>query len=66
VWQKTAVQHVITTQIGDLLPIPKRWLVNFAVKYVKKMVPDWRIDGALPFSEALARGAAASVARRSA
>jgi long-chain acyl-CoA synthetase len=29
------------------------------VKYVKKMVPDWRLDGALPFSEALARGAAA-------
>jgi long-chain acyl-CoA synthetase len=59
VWKKTAVQHIITTQIGDLLPIPKRWIVNLVVKYVKKMVPDWRIDGALPFSEALARGAAA-------
>ena len=60
VWQNTAVQHVITTQIGDLLPIPRRWLVNFAVKYVQRLVPDWRIDGAIPFNEALARGAAAS------
>ncbi|MBN8455531.1 MAG: AMP-binding protein [Candidatus Accumulibacter sp.] len=60
VWQNTAVQHVITTQIGDLLPIPRRWLVNFAVKYVQRLVPNWRIDGAIPFSEALARGAAAS------
>ena len=56
---RTPVEHVITTQIGDLLPIPKRWVVNFVIKYVKKMVPDWKIDGALPFTEALARGAAA-------
>jgi long-chain acyl-CoA synthetase len=41
------------------LPIPKRWIVNFVVKTVKKMVPAWRLDGALTFPEALARGAAA-------
>ena len=39
----TAVEHVVTSQIGDLLPAPKRWLVNFVVKHVKKMVPRWRI-----------------------
>lgn len=33
------VDCVITTQLGDLLPSPKRYLVNFVVKYVKKMVP---------------------------
>ncbi|MEO8409211.1 MAG: AMP-binding protein, partial [Propionivibrio sp.] len=33
------IEHVVTTQIGDLLPTPKRWLVNFVIKYVKKMVP---------------------------
>ena len=59
VWKKTALQHLITTQVGDLLPIPKRWIVNFVVKTVKKMVPAWRLDGALTFPEALARGAAA-------
>ncbi|MCC7325671.1 MAG: AMP-binding protein [Burkholderiales bacterium] len=55
----TPVRHVITTQPGDLLPVPKRWLVNFVVKRVKKMVPAWRLDGALGFRAALERGASA-------
>ena len=55
---KTSVKHVITTQIGDLLPVPKRWLVNFVIKHVKKMVPAWRIDGAIDLRSALARGKA--------
>ncbi|MDH5264421.1 MAG: AMP-binding protein [Betaproteobacteria bacterium] len=58
----TLVEHVITTQIGDLLPVPKRWLVNFVIKRVRKMVPAWRIEGAIGFREALARGAAAPLA----
>ena len=56
----TPVAHVITTQVGDLLPVPKRWIVNFVIKKVKKMVPAWRIGGAIGFRAALARGAAAS------
>jgi long-chain acyl-CoA synthetase len=60
---KTSVETVITTQIGDLLPIPKRWLVNYVVKNVKKMVPAWRIDGAIEFRTALRRGAAAELKR---
>lgn len=55
---KTSVKHAVTTQIGDLLPVPKRWLVNFLIKRVKKMVPAWRIDGAIDFPSALARGTA--------
>ncbi len=55
---KTRIEHVITTQLGDLLPIPKRWIVNLVIKRVKKMVPAWRIDGAIGFRSALARGAA--------
>ena len=56
--KSTPVQHVISTQIGDMLPIPKRWIVNTVIKKVKKMVPDWRIDGAISFREAMSRGAA--------
>ena len=52
------VKTIVTTQIGDLLPLPKRALVNFVVKRVKKMVPAWRIPGAVSFREALAQGAA--------
>jgi long-chain acyl-CoA synthetase len=57
----TPVRHVITSQVGDLLPAPKRWLVNLAIKHVKKMVPAWRIDHAIGFRKALARGAGAEL-----
>src|SRR3546814_6627416 len=53
---KTDVKHVITTQVGDLLPLPKRVITNLVVKRVKKMVPAWEIRGAVSFREALAKG----------
>jgi long-chain acyl-CoA synthetase len=56
VLRKTAVEHVITTQVGDMLSAPKRWVVNFVVKHAKRMVPRWRIGGAIPFLEAMDRG----------
>ncbi|MFT4247435.1 MAG: long-chain fatty acid--CoA ligase [Pseudomonas sp.] len=52
----SAVRKVITTGLGDLLGFPKGNLVNFVVKYVKKLVPDYRIPGAIRFREALALG----------
>ncbi len=55
----TPLEHVITTQVGDMLPAPKRWIVNFVIKRVKKMVPRWHIDDTLPLSKALERGAKA-------
>ena len=51
------LKHVIVTAIGDLLPAPKRQLVNFVVKRVKKMVPPWRIEGAVPFRDTLSQAA---------
>ena len=57
VLDKTPVKTVITTELGDLFPFPKRPLVNFVVKHVKKMVPAWRIPGAVPFRQALSQGA---------
>ncbi|HXX83135.1 MAG TPA: AMP-binding protein [Casimicrobiaceae bacterium] len=58
VLSKTAVKSVITTQVGDLFPEPKGLLTNLAVKYVKKMVPDWRIPDAIEFKAALREGRA--------
>ena len=55
----TPVKHVITTAIGDLVPAPKRWIVNYVVRHVKKMVPEWNIAHAVPFRSALAQGARA-------
>ncbi len=59
VLDRTPVEHVITTQVGDMLPVPKRWLVNFVIKHVRKMVPEWRIDSAITLRDALGRGATA-------
>jgi long-chain acyl-CoA synthetase len=55
---RTAVQHVITTQLGDMLGFPKNLAVNFVVKSVRKMVPAWNIPGAVSFKSVLRRGAA--------
>lgn len=54
----TSVQlsHVITTEIGDCFPFFKSKLVNFVVKYVKKMVPTWKIPGSISFREVLEQG----------
>ncbi|MFO1311524.1 MAG: AMP-binding protein [Burkholderiales bacterium] len=53
---RTAVKNVITTQVGDLFPQPKALLTNLVVKYVKKMVPAWKLPNPVEFSEALRRG----------
>ncbi len=53
----TSVKQVITTGLGDMLPFPKRSIVNFVLKYVKKMVPDFDIPGAIRFRETLSLGA---------
>ena len=58
---QTAVKTVITTQLGDLFPFPKRPLINFVVKRIKKLVPSWSIPGATPFRQALHTGAARSL-----
>jgi long-chain acyl-CoA synthetase len=54
----TAVRFVVAAQLGDLFPVPRRWLVNLAVKHLKRMVPRWQIPGAVAFRDALAEGAA--------
>jgi len=55
----TAVRHVVTTQVGDLLPFPRRLIVNLVVKRAKKLVRQWQIGGAVGLRAALARGASA-------
>jgi long-chain acyl-CoA synthetase len=49
-------KHVILTELGDLLPFPKRLIVNAVVRRVKKMVPAFHLPGAAAFREALAQG----------
>lgn len=53
---KTPIEHVLITQIGDMLQFPKSLIVNFVIKHVKKMVPKWKIKSAIPFLKALDEG----------
>ncbi|RDE96907.1 long-chain-fatty-acid--CoA ligase FadD [Aggregatibacter aphrophilus] len=52
----TDVKHVILTRIGDQLSFGKRTLVNFVVKYVKKLVPKYKLPNAVTFREVLSVG----------
>lgn len=54
--ERTALKHIVTTQLGDLLGFPRSALVNFAVKRVKKLVPPWRIPNAVDFRVVLEDG----------
>lgn len=54
---ETQVRQVITTGLGDMLDFPKRPIVNFVLRHVKKMVPDYDIPGAVRFRDVLAAGA---------
>ena len=50
------VKHVIVTRMGDMLPFPKSAIVNFVVKRIKKMVPAYKLPGAVAFNKALKLG----------
>ncbi|MBA3485701.1 MAG: long-chain fatty acid--CoA ligase [Lysobacter sp.] len=52
----TRIEKVITSGLGDLLGFPKGAIVNFVLKYVKKMVPDYDINDSIRFRDALRLG----------
>jgi long-chain acyl-CoA synthetase len=53
---ETQIEHVIVTEIGDLFHTPKRQLVNFVIRYIKKMVPKFHLKH-VSFRKALQEGA---------
>lgn len=52
----TDIDHVIVTELGDLHGLVKRHLINFVVRRVKKMVPEFSIPGAIAYRDVLALG----------
>ncbi|KAG1665724.1 Long-chain-fatty-acid--CoA ligase [Nymphon striatum] len=56
VLKETEIKTVITTRIGDMADFPKSILINFVVKYIKKMVPSFHLPNAIKFKDALAKG----------
>ncbi|MDQ1108791.1 long-chain acyl-CoA synthetase [Stenotrophomonas rhizophila] len=51
----TPIKQVITTGLGDMLGL-KGVVVNFVLKYIKKMVPNYSLRGAIRFNQALKLG----------
>lgn len=52
----TDVEHVVLSGIGDELTLIKRNMVNFVIKYVKKMVPKYKLPDAYSYREAIKLG----------
>lgn len=57
VLSKTKIKHVVVTSMGDLLGGLKGTIVNFAVRHIKKMVPEFSLPTAISFKKVLADGA---------
>ncbi|MDD9339572.1 MAG: long-chain-fatty-acid--CoA ligase FadD [Providencia heimbachae] len=52
----TKVKHVILTRMGDQLSRPKATIVDFVVKYVKRLVPKYNLPDAISFRRAMHYG----------
>lgn len=52
----TPVKHVVLCAMGDQLGLWKGSLVNYVVRNVKKMVPDFNLPGAIRYNAAIAIG----------
>lgn len=50
----TDIKHVCVVSMGDMLGL-KGHLVNFVVRRVRKMVPEWSLPGHVPFKHVLGR-----------
>jgi len=53
---KTPVRHVVVASMGEMLGGVKGMLVNFVVRNVKKMVPEFSLPNMVTFKETLAQG----------
>jgi long-chain acyl-CoA synthetase len=52
----TPIKVVITASIGEMLGFPKKQIVNFVVRNIRRMVPKYDLPNAVTFSDALKQG----------
>ncbi|PHQ79400.1 MAG: long-chain-fatty-acid--CoA ligase [Coxiella sp. (in: Bacteria)] len=52
-----SLKHIIVTDVGDLLGRVKGAVFNVVSKYIKKIIPAWKIPHAIPFKTVLRHGA---------
>ena len=59
----TPIEHVMVTQMGDMLGTLKGGFISFAVKHLKKMVPAYQLPGHIPFKQVISVGEGCSYTR---
>ena len=65
---QTPVKHVVLAAMGDMLPLWRRQLVNFVVRHVRKMVPEFKLPAGngrsvTRFNDAVEQGSRLKLAR---
>jgi len=50
---ETAIEQVILTKVGDLLNFPKNHIINFVLKYIKKVIPEYKLNSVVSFQDTL-------------
>lgn len=53
---KTQIQTIIIAEVGDMLGTFKGAIVDFMIKRVKRMVPDYHLPNALKFNDLIKKG----------
>jgi long-chain acyl-CoA synthetase len=66
--EQTPVKHVVLAAMGDMLPLWRRQLVNFVVRHVRKMVPEFSLPAGngrsvTRFNDAVEQGGRMKLAR---
>jgi long-chain acyl-CoA synthetase len=57
----TPIKHVVVCAMGDQLGLLKGALVNYVVRNVKKMVPEYNLPGSVRFNAAVAKGSSGTL-----
>lgn len=54
---QSKIHTVIVTELGDIHPFMRRIMINYSAKYIRKIVPKYRLRDAVGLREALNKGA---------
>lgn len=50
------LKHIIVSNLGDMLPAPKNFFINFLLKYIYKKVPEYHLSDVHYFKNVLRKG----------
>ncbi len=53
---ETSLKNIIVTDIGDMLPFAKSFMINFFIKYIKRKIPAWDIPQAISYKDIMKKG----------